>query len=59
MFKLTADRFPESANAHDSLGQAFRVNGDDASAAIHYRRVLALDPGNAEALRVLKEIAPS
>ena len=58
VFKLTADRFPGSANAHDSLGQAFRVNGDNASAAIHYRQVLALDPGNAEALRILKEIAP-
>jgi len=58
VFRLTADRFPGSANAHDSLGQAFRVNGDNASAAFHYRRVLALDPGNAEAVRVLKEIAP-
>jgi CubicO group peptidase (beta-lactamase class C family) len=57
VFKLTADRFPESANAHDSLAQAFRVCGDEASALVQYRRVLALDPGNAEALRHLKGIA--
>lgn len=56
VFRLIADRFPNSANAHDSLAQAFLVNGDDNSAAIHYRRVLELDPKNADALRHLKEI---
>lgn len=58
VFRLIADRFPNSANAHDSLAQAFRVNGDDRSAAIHYRRILELDPNNADALRHLKEISP-
>lgn len=56
VFRLTADRFPASINAHDSLAQALRVNGDDAGAAAEYRRVLALDPANADALRHLKEL---
>lgn len=58
VFKLIADRFPNSVNAHDSLAQAYLVNGESNSAGIHYRRVLELDPKNADALRHLKEIDP-
>lgn len=58
VFRLIANRFPNSANAHDSLAQAFLVNGDHNSAVSHYRRVLELDPKHADALRHLKEINP-
>jgi len=51
LFELIADRFPDSANAHDSLAQALLVNGDTASALLHYQRTLALDPANPDARR--------
>jgi CubicO group peptidase (beta-lactamase class C family) len=56
VFRLAADRHPDSANAHDSLAQAFLVNGDNDSAAIHYSRALSLDPGNADAARHLEDL---
>jgi CubicO group peptidase (beta-lactamase class C family) len=59
VFQLAADRFPGSANAHDSLAQVSLVNGDKEMAVIHYRRALALDPSNHDAERHLAElIAP-
>lgn len=56
VFRLAADRYPDSANAHDSLAQALLVNGDDRGAADHYARAVALDPGNADAARHLEEL---
>jgi CubicO group peptidase (beta-lactamase class C family) len=56
VFRFIADRFPASANAHDSLAQAYQVNGDPAAAARHYRQVLALAPQDAEARRHLGEL---
>jgi CubicO group peptidase (beta-lactamase class C family) len=51
LFQLTAAQYPDSANAHDSLAQAYLVNGDDASALRHYERTLALNPVNPDATR--------
>ncbi len=61
VFRLAADRYPDSANAHDSLAQAFLVNGDNSGAAVHYARAVALDPNNTSAARHLEELraAPS
>ncbi len=56
VFRLVADHYPDSANAHDSLAQASLVNGDDAAALIHYRRALSLDPSNADAARHIAEL---
>jgi CubicO group peptidase (beta-lactamase class C family) len=56
VFKLIEGYYPDSANANDSLAQAFLVNGDNAGAAIHYRRALALDPTNTSAARHLAEL---
>ena len=53
VFQLTAAKFPDSANAHDSLAQAYHVTGDVAGAVREYRRVLALDPGAEGARRHL------
>lgn len=51
---LTAELFPGSGNAQDSLAEAYAVNGDTAAAIVHYRRSLALDPGNTNAVNRLK-----
>lgn len=62
VLNLVAGLFPNSANAHDSLAEAFAANGDRAQAIVHYRRSLALDPGNDNATRQLRRLetaAPS
>lgn len=56
VFRLVADRYPNSANAHDSLAQAWLVNGDDTAAVIHYRRAFELDPLNTDAARHIAEL---
>lgn len=49
LFRFLVERYPQSANAHDSYAQAAWVNGDTATALTHYQRALALDPGNSHA----------
>ncbi|WP_447929907.1 serine hydrolase [Sphingopyxis fribergensis] len=56
IFKLAAAKFPASANAHDSLAQAYRVKGDIPSSIAAYKRVLVLDPANEGARRKLAEL---
>lgn len=56
VFKLAVEKYPGSANAADSLAQAWRVNGDAVAALAGYRRVLALDPANADARRHIAEL---
>lgn len=56
LFQLIAQQFPDSANAHDSLAQAYLVNGDDTAALAHYERTLALAPDNDSARRHVKQL---
>lgn len=58
VLRLTAALYPDSGNAHDSLGEAYAINGDKSSAIDHYRRSLQLDPGNANAVQRLKTLEP-
>ena len=44
MLKLNADRHPKSANAWDSLGEAFFTKGDQKGAIPHFRKSLSLNP---------------
>jgi tetratricopeptide (TPR) repeat protein len=49
--------YPDSWNAHDSLGEAYAADGETDLAIQSYERSLALNPGNtggAEALRKLR-----
>ena len=59
VFKLAVSLYPESANGHDSLAEAGEAAGDTALAVTHYRRSVALDPGNQHALERLKSLAPN
>ncbi|WP_338865832.1 serine hydrolase [Myxococcus stipitatus] len=54
IFKLNVEMFPKDGNVHDSLGEAYLARGDKALAIESYRRSLEFDPGNANAVRVLK-----
>lgn len=56
VLKLTADLNPNSANAFDSLGEAYAANGDTASAIAAYDKSLALDPANKNAVQWLEKL---
>ena len=58
IFTLNVQAFPKSANVYDSLGEAQLAVGDTAQAIANYRKSLALDPGNNNAVTILKRIAP-
>jgi CubicO group peptidase (beta-lactamase class C family) len=55
-FRWNTERFPRSANAHDSLGEAYRVSGRLDQARDSYRRASALDPANARIKAVLQDL---
>ena len=56
VMKVGVEMFPMSGNAHDSLAEALARDGDVAGAIDHYRRSLALDPGNTNASRQLQRL---
>jgi CubicO group peptidase (beta-lactamase class C family) len=57
VLQRNAHRFPESANAHDSLGEAWMTAGNRANAIASYRRSLELDPRNTNAAAMLQKLA--
>lgn len=54
---LNTEVYPESANAYDSLGEAYMKCGDDVNAIKFYRRSLEFNPENNNALEMLKILA--
>ena len=56
VFELNTRRFPESWNAHDSLGEAYAAAGERAKAAVSYQRSLELNPQNANAAAMLRKL---
>ena len=56
VFELTVSLFPESANAHDSLGEAYLNRGQTELAIQSYEKSLELNPDNANAASVLKRL---
>jgi tetratricopeptide (TPR) repeat protein len=55
VFKLNA-AFAPSANAYDSLGEAYMARGDRELAIQNYEKSLELDPGQASAIEALKKL---
>lgn len=53
---LNAEAYPESADAHSSLGEAYAIRGERAAAVAHFQQALALDAGNVVALEVLRHL---
>jgi tetratricopeptide (TPR) repeat protein len=53
VFGAAVEAFPRSANARDSLGEAYAAAGDTTRAIASYQRSLELDPQNANATRRL------
>ena len=56
IFRLNTTEHPLSSNAFDSLGEAFRVNGENELAINSYRTAVKLDPTNAHAAAMLKDL---
>ncbi|WDM61866.1 class A beta-lactamase-related serine hydrolase [Stenotrophomonas forensis] len=56
VFQWNARAHPQSANVHDSLGEAYRANGQRKQAINSYRTAAALAPNDARLRAVLKEL---
>jgi len=56
IFKLNTTEHPKSSNAFDSLGEAYRRNGQRDLAINSYRTAIKLDPSNGHAAAALKEL---
>lgn len=54
--KTNVRSFPNSANAHDSLGEVYSKTGQWELASTHYQRSLELDSDNENARKMLLEI---
>ncbi|WP_221444688.1 serine hydrolase domain-containing protein [Caulobacter sp. YL-Caulobacter] len=59
VLKLTAELYPTSGNAFDSLGEAYATNGDKPAAIAAYKKSLALDPANKNAVSWLEKLEKS
>jgi pimeloyl-ACP methyl ester carboxylesterase len=56
LFKLNVEMYPKASNAYDSLAEAYMVHGDREAAITNYRRSLALNPNNTNAVTMLKKL---
>jgi predicted alpha/beta superfamily hydrolase/TolA-binding protein len=56
IFKRNADMYPDSANAYDSLAEAYMNSGNTGKAIKNYRKSLELNPGNTNAKEMLKKL---
>jgi CubicO group peptidase (beta-lactamase class C family) len=57
ILKLNTDEFPQSSNAHDSLGEAYYKNEQYDLALQHYKKSFELDPKNDNAKTMIEKIA--
>jgi len=57
IFKLNMALYPTSANTYDSYAEACMVNGDTVQAILNYKKSLALNPKNDNAVRMLEAMA--
>ena len=55
-FLWNVKSYPSSANAEDSLAEAYANMNDSENAIIHYKKSLALDSDNINALNMLKKL---
>lgn len=58
VFSVNVDKFPDSANAYDSLAEACMIKGDKNKAIEYYKKSLELNPDNTNArekISILKE----
>lgn len=56
VFKQNVADYPQSANAYDSLGEAYAASGDKELAIRNYEKSVALNPKNASGAEALKKL---
>jgi len=56
LFKLNVEMYPGGFNTYDSLAEAYMIQGDREAAIKNYRKSLALNPDNTNAVNKLKEL---
>jgi tetratricopeptide (TPR) repeat protein len=56
ILKLNVEMFPQGFNTYDSLGDAYRENGDKQLAIQNYKKSLELNPKNTGAVEKLKKL---
>ena len=56
VLQMNVDAHPNSANAYDSLGEAYAGAGNKALAIENYRKALALDPKMNSSINALKKL---
>ncbi|MGB9177930.1 MAG: alpha/beta fold hydrolase [Pyrinomonadaceae bacterium] len=56
LFKLNVEMYPAGFNTYDSLAEGYMVQGDRAAAIANYRKSLALNPNNTQAVEMLKKL---
>lgn len=57
IFNLIVSLYPQSANAYDSLGEAYATMGDKANAIHNYKRSLELDATNQNAANQIAQLS--
>jgi uncharacterized protein len=56
IMKINIDNYPTSANAYDSMGELLLLQGDTAASLGNYEKSLELNPGNANARKMIKQL---
>ena len=56
ILQLNTESYPKSGNTWDSLGEAYMDNGDTQAAIANYRKSLAINPANQNALAMLRKM---
>jgi tetratricopeptide (TPR) repeat protein len=56
VYKINVEAFPASANAYESLAQAYQFAGDKEQAKLNYKKSLELNPNNEKAKSQLKRL---
>ncbi len=56
IFELNVQLFPEDANIHDSLGEAYMAKGDYEKSREMYNKALEIDPNFANAKKMLQKL---
>jgi hypothetical protein len=58
IFKLSVATYPKSYNTYDSLADAYVANGDNQLAIQNYKKALALNPNDRNAIEMMKTLNP-
>jgi hypothetical protein len=56
IFQLNTETYPHSGNTWDSLAEGYMDNGDTRTAIADYRKSLAINPGNQNAMAMLQKL---